>query len=293
MNELCYIPKPLEFESPQSLLMRMAHYNGFGAVMTMCVYFGLRPRRWVNLLDKDSLLLKLIEREERLLADDLRKSFYTVASSNPHFIKAEYVSLPRGACPDYLHYCPQCIEAEQSLIFHDIPNIESCILHGTELVTKCPICQTTEHWYEAQLFRCKCGFERSAANRIARNFIPSVLDPFQFPSSVEEISRKYVNAKICAVLWESRRYANNHKYCDLPIQVIDHIEKTLTEQVARYPGFIRSLHLAPWSQGGSATILWLADRALAKTYVEGQSCHFKDCCRLAKIDRKSALKAVF
>lgn len=293
MNELCYIPKPLEFESPRSLLMRMAHYNGFGTVRTMCAYFGVRPRRWVGLLDKDSLLLKLIENEQVIFAEYLRNSFYTVASGNAHFIKAGGVSLPRGACPDYFLYCPKCVEIAQSLVFHDIPNIEMCITHGVELVTQCPNCQISQHWYEAQLFRCKCGFERSTANRVARNFIPSVLDPFQFPSIVEEVRCKYISAKICAALWESRRHANNQDYCDLPIQVIDYIETTLTKQVAQYPGFIKSLHLAPWSQGGSATIFWLADRALEKIYVEGQSCHSKDCCRLAKVDRKSALKAVF
>lgn len=259
----------------------------------MCAYFGVRPRRWVGLLDKDSLLLKLIENEQVIFAEYLRNSFYTVASGNAHFIKAGGVSLPRGACPDYFLYCPKCVEIAQSLVFHDIPNIEMCITHGVELVTQCPNCQISQHWYEAQLFRCKCGFERSTANRVARNFIPSVLDPFQFPSIVEEVRCKYISAKICAALWESRRHANNQDYCDLPIQVIDYIETTLTKQVAQYPGFIKSLHLAPWSQGGSATIFWLADRALEKIYVEGQSCHSKDCCRLAKVDRKSALKAVF
>lgn len=120
-----------------------------------------------------------------------------------------------------------------------------CLLHGTELISVCPNCRTSEHWYNAQLFHCKCDFERRTANRIVANFTPRLLDPFQSPQVAEDIQLKYVIAKVCASLWDARRNDQNHKSCDLPLKVINHIDMTVAAQVVKYPGFIKSLHSRP------------------------------------------------
>lgn len=292
MHELCYLPKPTEFESPKSLLMRMAHYNGFGTVRNMCTYFAISPRRWVDVLGQNSPLLKTVDQEAPLLADGLRKAFYNVAADNLSFIKYDDISLLRGACPNTFYYCSQCIESTQSPIFHDIRNIGMCLLHGTELISVCPNCRTSEHWYNAQLFHCKCGFERRTANRIVANFTPGLFDPFQSPQLVEDTQFKHVIAKLCVSLWDARRNDANHKSCDLPLEVIEHINITVAAQVAKYPGFIKSLHRAPWINYGSASIAWLADRALNRLCIDRQSCP-DDCCRFAIIDRNNARRAMF
>lgn len=292
MHELCYLPKPTEFEGPKSLLMRMAHYNGFGTVRNMCAYFSITPRRWVDVLGQSSPLLKIVDKEAPLLADGLRKAFYNVAEDSSNFIKADEIHLLRGACPNNFYYCPQCIESSQSPVFHDIRDIGMCLLHGTELVTNCPNCRTTEIWYNAQLFHCKCDFERSTARRIVANFTPCLLDPFQSPQVVEDIGLKHVIAKVCASLWDARRDDGNHKCCDLPLKVINHINMTVAAQVAKYPGFMKSLHRAPWINYSSTSVAWLADRALSRLCISSQSCP-DDCCRFATIDRNNARRAMF
>lgn len=292
MQELCYIPKPTEFESPKSLLMRTAHYNGFGTVRNMCDYFTFKPHRLIDLLDQNSPLLKIVDKEAPLLADNLRKAFYTVAANGSHSIKAGDISLPRGACPNNFYYCPQCIEVSQSPIFHDILDIGMCLLHGAKLITACPSCRETECWYNAQLFHCKCNFERRTANRVIANFTPCVFDPFQSPLDIEEIQFKYHISKVCVALWDARRDAGNHRSCDLPLQIIKHIDMIVAAQVARYPGFIKTLHRAPWINYGSDSLAWIADRALERLCTGVQSCP-NDCCRFAMIDRNNAVRAMF
>ncbi|WP_230853140.1 hypothetical protein [Pseudomonas fluorescens] len=272
--------------------MRMAHYNGFGTVRNMCAYFAFKPRRLIDVLDQSSPLLKIVDKEAPLLAENLRKVFYTVAANSWHFTKAGDISLLRGACPNDFYYCPQCIEASQSPIFHDIRKIGVCLLHGTKLITACPNCRITECWYNAQLFQCRCNFERRAANRVVANFISCVFDPFQSPLDIEDIRYKHAIAKVCVSLWDARRDAGNHKSCDLPLQIIEHIDMIVAAQVARYPGFIKTLHRAPWINYGSASVAWIADRALERFCTDGQSCP-NDCCRLATIDRNNAERAMF
>ncbi|PCR96082.1 hypothetical protein CP336_13860 [Pseudomonas fluorescens] len=292
MRELCYIPKPTEFEGPRSLLMRMAHYNGFGTVRRMCAYFAVSPDRWIDVLGQHSPLLKIVDREAPLLADGLRNVFYNVAPSKAPCIKAADIHLLRGACPRTYYYCPQCIEMSQSPIFHDICDIGMCLLHGWALIAGCPSCRATEDWYDAQLFHCKCGFERRTACRMTANFTPCLLDPFGSPQVVEGVLQKHRIAKVCAALWDARRSDDNHTYCDLPLKVIEHIDMTVAAQVEKYPGFIKSLHRAPWINYGSASVAWLADRAVSRFYIDNQPCS-DDCCRFATIDRNNARRAIF
>ncbi|WP_082069264.1 TniQ family protein [Pseudomonas sp. ES3-33] len=292
MNKLCYIPKPAEFESPKSLLMRMAHYNGFGTVSNMCTYFASIPHHWSDLLGQSSPLLDIVDKQAPLLAGDLRRVFYSILPQ-PRSFKVDNIYLPRGACGNSLRYCPQCIDAARSPIFHDLPDLEVCLLHGIVLVSSCPHCHTKELWHHAQLVNCRCGFQRSAACRVIGDFMPAVADPFESHQVVEEISSKYALSKLCASLWDARRRADNHSCCILPLQVIEHIEMTVASQVARYPGFIRSLHMAPWINSGTASVAWLANRALHRLYTDNSSCQMHDCCRFATISRRNMLRAVF
>lgn len=292
MNSLCYIPKPAEFESPTSLLMRMAHYNGFGTVSNMCTYFTLKPGLWTDLLDHSSPLLGIVEAQAPLMASALREEFYSVQRHSRSF-KVDHVDLPRGSCKNYLRYCPLCIEAAQSPIFHDLIDLEFCLLHGIELITACPKCRTREFWYNAQLFECRCGFERRTANRIIGDFMPTEPDPFHSHSIVEEISSKYNLSQLCVNLWEARRRGENNERCELPLRVIEHIELAAAAQVANYPGFIITLHTAPWINFGSASVAWLATRALHRIYADNRSCPRHDCCRFATINRGEMLRAVF
>jgi hypothetical protein len=292
MDEFCYIAKPAEFENPKSLLMRMAYYNGFGTVIKMCAYFACRPRHWSDLLGQSSPLLDIVAVQAPLLAADLRRTFYSILPHLPAF-KAGNIYLPRGSCANRLHYCPECIAAAQFPIFHDLPNLGLCLLHSIELITACPKCHAEEDWYSAQLFNCRCGFQRSAARRVIGDFMSAVADPFESHQVVEEISSKYALSKLCASLWDARRRADNHSCCILPLQVIEHIEMTVASQVARYPGFIRSLQMAPWINSGTASVAWLANRALHRLYTDNPSCQMHDCCRLATISRRNMLRAVF
>jgi hypothetical protein len=292
MNKLCYLPKPAEFESPKSLLMRMAHYNGFGTVRNMCSYFALIPPRWSDLLGQSSPLLDIVEQQAPVLTGDLRRIFYSILP-HPRSFKVDNIFLPRGACANSLRYCPQCIDAAQSPIFHDLADLEVCLLHGLKLISTCPHCHMKQFWHNAQLLNCQCGFQRSAANRIIGDFMPAVTDPFKSHHVVEDISLKYNIAKLCATLWEARRRADHHQCCNLPIQVIDHIDRTVALQTASYPGFIRPLHMAPWINGGSAAVAWLASRALNRLSTHKLSCHAHVCCRLATIDYQIMLRAVF
>lgn len=292
MDEFCYIAKPADFESPKSVLMRMAYYNGFGTVINMCAYFACRPSHWTDLLGQNSTLLDILALQAPLFAADLREIFYSILPHRPVF-KVGNIYLPRGSCATRLHYCPECINAAQFPIFHDLPNLGLCLLHGIELITACPNCHAEEDWYSAQFFNCRCGFQRSAACRVIGDFMPAVADPFESHQVVEKISSKYALSKLCASLWDARRRADNHSCCILPLQVIEHIEMTVASQVARYPGFIRSLHMAPWINSGTASVAWLANRALQRLYTDNSSCQMHDCCRLATISRRNMLRAVF
>ncbi|KAI2684095.1 TniQ family protein [Pseudomonas sp. TNT3] len=292
MDKLCYIPKPAEFESPTSLLMRMAHYNGFGTVSNMCTYFTLKPGRWADLLDHSSPLLDIVEEQAPVMASALREEFYSVRQHSRSF-KIDHIDLPRGSCKSYLRYCPKCIEAAQSPIFHDLLDLDFCLPHGIELITACPKCRTREFWYNAQLFECRCGFERRTANRIIRDFMPTEANPFHSHSIVEEISSKYNLSQLCVNLWEARRRTGNNERCNLPLRVIERIELAAATQVANCPGFIIPLHMAPWINFGSASVAWLATRALHRFYADNRSCASHDCCRFATINRGDMLRAVF
>lgn len=273
--------------------MRMAHYNGFRSVVNMSGYFNVKPRRWIDLLDHRCALQEIFIREFPLGAAAFRKFFYTVSTGKDHFVKIDDVSLPRGSCSNNFIYCPQCIVESYSPIFHDIAKIGFCLHHGCELIEACPDCKTTEHWYSAKLFQCKCGFDRRTATRINRTLMPPATDPFQSSHIIKDISFAYAIAQLCASLLEVRRPARDFESYPLPLQVINHIDEVIVAQLARYPGFIYSLHRAPWIIQGSTSISWLADRALARHFSECRSCPTENCCRLAKVSLEVAKFAVF
>lgn len=123
--------------------------------------------------------------------------------------------------------------------------------------------------------------------------MPPVADPFESESAIREISRGYETAEICATLWEACQTPDNQSSCDLPSRVIQHIDKTVAAQVTRYPGFIRSLHMAPWIHQASTSVAWIANRSMDQHFTGVRACPEYDCCRLANIDRRYAWYAVF
>ncbi|MFD2642665.1 hypothetical protein [Pseudomonas japonica] len=272
--------------------MRTAHYNGFGNVRNLCAFFGIVPRRWMDVLSTTSPLLDIIAQEAPRLIESLRKASYSKEPGRMSFQLAG-VQLPLGSCPGTWSYCPQCIIEGHSPIFHDIRDIQLCLLHGTQLIMNCPACNIKQAWQNANYLTCQCGFDRRTANQFHGNFMPPVKNPFESKSAIKDISGKYEIAEACAALWQARQYSENHANCSLPERVIEHIDMTVAAQVERYPGFIRSLHMAPWVCHASTTVAWLASRAMDRHYTDAHACPQHDCCRFATIDHQYAWYAVF
>jgi len=260
---LCYLPKPSPYESPKSILLRMAHYNGYKSARNMCNRLFGAPHHWIDLLDQNSPILGLINSQSPTLADLLRKNFYKVHNRS---IRFDNLNIGLGANTKLFAYCPACIREEQHLVLHDIPHVEICALHSLLLITECPRCRNKEFWQDARLLQCKCGFERINAMSTPRAFTPKDLDSPATQNTIEKLSLQYEISRLCADIWDSRRTNEQTGYCSLPLQVISHIEHIARSNKKLLSNQSSSDEMDLWLNHGSPIVAWLAARALERGY---------------------------
>ena len=247
MKRLCYVAKPREFESPMSLLIRTAYYNGYNSTKEMCKAFKIIPfQHDSEYFSQNSVILKMLAREcpqyEMLLTD----TFYAHWDASITRGGPKRFSLPRCLVQPYFCYCPACLQSEILTVFQDLKTT-TCPIHNLKIICNCPQCGTREFWQNANLRQCKCGFLRSAA-------IPEEMELFS-KGAQDIFDREYFfNFKhliwmidSCEILWNERKSPFNHTSFGVKNELHIHLVRMVTEQLLRYPGFTLKMHLAPWA----------------------------------------------
>ena len=176
MNCFVFVPRPMPFESPTSVLIRTAQKNGFLNVRHMSnTVLKTGANRWLDLRLQSGSLFKLLCTEAPTLAEDLRKVFYDqprqpLSRGTPILVDGHEVSV-QSLTPKF-RPCAHCVNEGYTRSPQDLIFFETCPYHNAPLITQCPACSAQNHWYDIKGFTCLCGFNfKDSVGRI-KNKLP-------------------------------------------------------------------------------------------------------------------------
>lgn len=285
MNIICYIGIPQQWESPKGVMMRTALHNGYGTVKSLCAALNIPCfGDALELLTEQSSLFSKLTIEAPNIAPSLSKNLYTMQCNNSHHWRINEVTLNRPKFSRNFRYCPICLHEEIITIFQDIKDLMLCPLHSTQIITQCPNCSQNEWWPEANILRCKCGFDRRhSTHNKAILFDVSKLDTFGDSAYIKTLSSIIGTIKICDDIWESRKPIDERSL-HLVDSIIEHAKNMITSQIEKFPGFTRRMQLSPWVS--SQKLLKLnAFKMLDENGYSEKSCTTEFCCAEVKLKK--------
>jgi hypothetical protein len=212
------------------------------------------------------------------LAQRLSANSYTVKNTDAALWILDEISLNRSQFAHHFAYCPECLRNELITVFQDVRDLPVCPLHQTLIVTHCPDCHEREHWTNANLLFCKCGFDRR--NSKCRNgamMEAGRLQAFGPNSDIHKLSQMTYIAHICEDIWISRKPNEEINSCFLIDAIRKHASKMITVQLANYPGFTRSMHLSPW-RSTHPLLIKLANELITEPTTKNSKCDTELCC---------------
>ncbi|QTD31738.1 helix-turn-helix domain-containing protein [Pseudomonas fluorescens] len=279
MNRLCYIAKPREFESPKGLLIRTAFFNGYNTVNDLCHDFNVQKPKDNNwLLTKDSDFLKTLIEECPEYESSLSSAFYLPWSKAATDASSTSYSFPYNAIQRYFCFCPECLKQEMFTVFQDLEQISACPIHKNKIIVYCPNCGGREFWNNANLIYCKCGFLRKEAFpepvKWIRDQTLNIFDPDYRACDLRHLS---FIVDSCKQLWDERKNPNNPTTFETHKELHKQIDRMVTEQILRYPGFTLNMHLAPWAVQGQS-LYSLAREILSARVNPCYLCDSAICC---------------
>ncbi|WP_188263802.1 TniQ family protein [Pseudomonas sp. PSB11] len=279
MSALCYVGIPQQWESPKGVMIRTAYHNGYSTVATMCAFLNVPYHRdALDLLTEQSPLFSRLTMTAPDLAQRLSANSYTVKNTDATLWILDEISLYRSQFAHYFAYCPECLRNELITVFQDVRDLPVCPLHQTLIVTHCPDCHEREHWTNANLLFCKCGSDRRNSKCLKGTMMEADrLQAFGPISDIHKLSQMTYIAHICEDIWISRKPNKEKNSFFLIDEIRNHASKMITEQLANYPGFTRSMHLSPW-RTSHPLLIKLANELITEPNPANLNCETGLCC---------------
>jgi AraC-like DNA-binding protein len=270
---------PQQWESPKGVMMRTSYHNGFSTVAAMCAHLKV-PYHGdaLELLTEQSPLFNRLTMAAADLTQLLSANSYTVKNTDAALWIIDDISLHRSQFAHHFAYCPECLRNEQINIFQDIRDLTVCPLHQTLIVTHCPECHEREHWTAANLLFCRCGFDRRNSKCLSGTLInPEHIETFGPNADIHRLSHMTCIAHTCEDIWISRKPTKDtHSYLFIDA-VRKHASKMITTQLARHPGFTRSMHLSPW-RSSHPLLIEIANKLITEPDLSNLNCETELCC---------------
>ncbi|WP_349735974.1 TniQ family protein [Pseudomonas jessenii] len=279
MNNVCYVATPQAWESPKGVMMRTAYHNGYRTVASMCEFLNVPcGGDGLDLLVEQSSVIRKLSMEAPQIALPLASNAYTMNNPDTAHWRIDEIFLHRSQFTRHFTYCPTCLKNELASVFSDLSGLTICPLHQILLITHCPNCQQREHWTKADLLFCKCGFDRRKAECQKGALLKEErFESFGRSLYISSLSQILNIALTCDEIWQSRKPINVRSGDCLADTIYKHVEKMLINQMARYPGFTRSMHLAPWISS-HPLLVSIAEEMLEENSSINAQCVAGLCC---------------
>jgi len=293
MTTLCYVAIPQNWESPKGVMMRTALHNGYGNVKSMCMALRVPCHSdAIDLLTEQSLLIKKLAMAAPEVEQALFHNIYTLNNVGAARWIIDDIALSRSQFSKHFIYCPECLLTEVITVFQDIKDVPVCPLHQVRLVTQCPACLGREHWTTASLLFCECGFDRrNAEAQKGKLYDEERLETFGPTTYINRLSRLADLAQICDEIWQFRKPCDEKTIVHLTDTVQDHALKMISTQLAKFPGFTRAVHLAPWTSS-HPLLEKLADRIINENYTVNSTCPSDQCCAEVELTFPQIINAI-
>lgn len=164
MSMLIFIPRPMESESPISVIYRCAHASGFRSLKDFSwACGGLHYSSLSFAIQYGSRTHQLL-RNDPLVGNDHRKALDDI------FIKGKIIilnpaeentriNLQKPFIRTELALCPDCIRDGKLNIMHTFAFSEVCPKHSQRYITECPKCYKPFNWITLKNFQCDCTFD--------------------------------------------------------------------------------------------------------------------------------------
>ncbi|OMQ32210.1 hypothetical protein [Pseudomonas putida] len=191
MNLLSFVARPFYMESPTSILIRTAKFNGYRDVWDMCSALGVSHSsspRDIRLLDQP--LCNILCSEAPCLANALRQVFFEHPAQQQlrgcHIkVHNHDVSIRSLRCQ--FCSCPVCLKSGYTRVAQDFAFFDFCPAHNVRLTSSCPKCGRINKWKKICGFSCECGFNLAEAEIIPYRYRPLIALPSVF--AVQDASR--------------------------------------------------------------------------------------------------------
>lgn len=280
MNKLCYVAKPLAWESPKGVACRTALHNGYGNVAAMCTSLGIPCHGdGLDLLTEQSKLFTTLATEAPQIAHHLLSNSYSLAGVNASSWIIDELELPRWKFNHQFRYCPDCLQSELISVFQDLSNLDSCPLHEKKIITVCPECHQYEHWTTAHLFFCACGLDRrSIKSQPVAPYDEKNVETFGPSARLTWLSDMMELTLTAQKIWASRSTTAEKNNYHLYDELMNHCQQVITSQLSKYPGFSRPQHLSAWDHG-HPTLIALAKDIIKEPTELHEDCITGRCCR--------------
>ncbi|WP_423204044.1 hypothetical protein PGC34_20055 [Pseudomonas kribbensis] len=184
MNLLSFVARPFYMESPTSILIRTAKFNGYRDVWDMCSALGVSQStspRDIRLLDQP--LCNILCSEAPCLANKLRQVFFEHPAEQHlcgcHIkVHNHDVSIRSLRCQFFS--CPVCLKSGYTRVAQDFAFFDFCPAHNVRLTSSCPRCGRINRWKRICGFTCECGFNLADAEVIPYRYRTSIALPSVF-----------------------------------------------------------------------------------------------------------------
>lgn len=161
MIRLPYVALPREHESFTSVMLRLAHGNGYQCFAHFASDFELGggdiiPNQWVG-----SPLYELLQHQLHLL-DDEKKSLHSlfherILKDHKYFFTLGKIILPSYLLRQHLALCPTCAREGYFDHMHTYHFFDICPRHSHYYIENCPSCGKKFKWRKMENFTCSCG----------------------------------------------------------------------------------------------------------------------------------------
>lgn len=190
-------PKPLDCESPKSILRRATWGNGYSSLPSMVGLVGEVTSRLDLMSGREKGVRSLLTLFNSEFGVDLSSSFFRqasrITSEQPLSLKDFQIPYSLVAVKS-LRFCSECFEQYgHSKFFSDITAFSACPVHKRAFLSRCQNCDAEYDWLRLKQDGCvQCGFH------LGETISPIRERPAEL--ELEKLIRKGANTKVNQIL---------------------------------------------------------------------------------------------
>ncbi len=222
-TDLVFRPKGRSNESPGSILLRFS-----GAIYeqptTVLQAQGIDVRDLADLVRQfwrgdTQVLAQIADLSEWNLLPAIQEK--ATGRSHRDWLSANAASV-----------CPQCAADGLLPASHDVREIDTCTLHGLQLLTYCPHCEERISWSRPSLTHCKC-------HKALDKLIPASQSSSQFAQAIENFLQNNQESDITRLIFHRRllmeRYGLTAEIAaEATLELMKYNTDMLTRSMARF-----------------------------------------------------------